>query len=305
MSTIEIEKQRWFPQTGACALTPGGFGWSHPLGTANMLWEDFMEQESGSFLFDVDFKEPGANDTSGWFAGAYLKKSCTEYSSYPNAWKLVSGKATDMLFLLKNVFEGKGSRILELNSRFENGEVVFDAILVPNFGPARKAWWFEMHATVQHLIDVLKGEAPEILDENNKIDKSPKKLIAMDRLPDGNIAFAVSRFQRNDNPWWWAIQVSTDVINAAIKGEAGGPFKADSIKKRPVYLKQHVFDGTFTIILVPRDNLNTHYWFDASWDTISNGAKANNYRLISIKRARTAVASLSDTLFSAVLLQND
>ena len=296
MSTMEIEKQRWFPQTGACALTPGGFGWSFPVNQGSL---------GDKLLFSFDTKEAGPNDINGFNAGAFLKIACTEYSSYPQSWQLVEGvkSSSDMLGFVNNVFE-KGGRILDLNGRIDsNGALVYDAILVPNYGPSAIKWWFGLGATESEVNDVLSGK-PTPITQN----PSPKKLTTVDRLPDGHFAFAVTILQHDDYPWWWFIGMSKDNIDAACAGKAFdckfGHVKADNNIKRPVSIKQHLFDLTYTVILVQRDQLLTHYWVSAPWSTIASALETHNYRLISIHRSVSATASYSDDRFDAVGVQN-
>jgi hypothetical protein len=293
--TMEIEKQRWAPQPATCVKNVGGFGWSHPLvSTSHPYWEDVMELEDGRFLFDVEWKFEGAGAEGGWVAGAHIQKSCTEYASYPNAWQLAAGTGDDVAFLVKHAFDGKGARILDLDIHYDNNFPRFSVILVPNHGPAARAWWWGWGATAQNLTDVINGKAWA----NFKADNIKKKLVAIEREANGHFAFVLNEHKPGESSWW-GFGAAEQNISQVISGKAWASFKADNIEKRLVSLKRFG-QSNWTFIMVPREEglLWDRFW-NATWKELSDHAAANNQRIIDIERHGS-----SDDHFSAVLVQN-
>ena len=291
MATMEIEKQRWFPQTGACALTPEGFGWSQPLGsTAHPYWEDVMELEDGNFLFDVEYREGGADDISGWVAGAFVKKSCTEFASYTPSFKLFQGTGDDIKFALDHVFEKKGARILDLDIYYDNGQLRFAVILVPNYGSAARGWWWGWGATAQILSEVLSGKAWASF----KADGIKKKIVAIEREAKGHFAFVLNELKPGE-AWWRGFGADIPNIVSVVNGEAWANFAADNIKKRLVSLKRFAHRN-WTFIAVPTEGVGWWWWPNKTWTELGAEAEKNNARIIDIERYGS-----SDTLFSGIL----
>jgi hypothetical protein len=295
---MEIEAQRWFPLSGACALTPGGFGW-HLLGGYSPSYTSIVESTAGlkddDFLFDVEYKGPLGllENPTEWIAGAYLKKSCTEFASYPDSWSLYAGTPNDVASATKHAFQGKEARILDLDVYYDHSQLRFAVILVPNYGPATRKWWWGHGATAQNLSDVLNGQAWGDIEA----DKIKKKIVALERDSNGDFAFVLNELQPGEG-WWWGFGASLGNITSVLNGEAWGNFSADKISKRLVSLKRFAA-GNWTFIALPKEG-HEWWWYPwTTWTDLSENAEKHKARIIDIERYGS-----SDTLFSAILLAN-
>lgn len=284
---VEIERQRWAPLAKNLVAGAGGFGWLRPFTVGSTYdWEEDMEKEDGLFLFDLESKDEE-------IAGAWIRKAGTEFASYPDSWKLFSGDFDDIKFAVKNVFDGKGGRILDLDITYRNFAQFFDVILVPNYGAAKRAWWWGSGATGQNLADVIDGKAWG----DFKADKMKKRIVAIDRGIDSRFSFVLNEWKSGE-AWWWGHGASISNIGTVIDGGAWAGFKADKVQKRLVSLKRHA-KGNWTFLLVPRDGIDWWWYPTTTWDELAANAKEHNARVIDIERYGS-----SDDLFSAVLVQN-
>lgn len=285
---VEIEKQRWAPLAGACVTAPGAFGWSHPLGsTAHEAWWDKAEIEDHQFLVHGEYRPD-------WVAGVWIHKSCTEYASYSDAWVPVTGSEDDISAYLDHGFAGQKGRVLDICVSTLNPLQPFDVVLVPNYGAAQRAGWWGHGASEQNLTDVINGKAWG----NFKADGIKKKLIAIDRQPNGHFIFALNQQEPGDR-WWWGHGASVENITSVINGQAWASFPADRIKKRLVSLKLFA-EGNFTFIMVPWEPGVGFWWYPGiAWTEIVKRATEHNARIIDLRRYGS-----SNDLFSAVLVSN-
>jgi hypothetical protein len=188
---MDIEQQRWAPLSSACVATPGGFGWSQPYITDPPWWDD-MEVQGHRFLFHAIYKSNGV-------AGAFINKSCTEYASYPDAWIPVTQNSDTITTYVNNGFDGKGGRLLDISVNTSDPQLPFNVILIPNYGPAARAWWWGHGATAQNLSDVIKGKAWGAF----KADGVKKRLVSVKRYAQGNWTFMMVPWEPGVSWWWW------------------------------------------------------------------------------------------------------
>lgn len=286
---MEIEKQRWAPILATCVTAPGAFGWSQPLGsTANENWWDKIEIEDHQFLVHAEYRSDSR------IAAAWLHKSCTEYASYPDAWVPVTGSTADIDAYLDHGFAGRYGRVLDVSVSTLNPQQPFNVILVPNYGAAQRPGWWGSNATDQQINDITNGKASGKFEA----DGIKKKLISIDRQPNGRFVFALSQLKPGDR-WWWGHGASVANITSVINGNAWAGFPADGIKKRLVSLRQFA-ENNFTFIMVPWEPGVGFWWYPAiAWTDLVKNATANHARIIDIRRYGS-----SNDLFSAVLVSN-
>jgi hypothetical protein len=220
---MKIEEQRWAPLSASCAPASGGFGWSEPLGD----WDDVMEDVDHRLLFHVELMD-------GKVAGSYLTKGCTEFASYKDAWMLWSGTVDDIGFALEHAFDGKGARLLDIRLKAGSSKppYIYNVILVPNFGPAARNWWWGHGAPMDKLADVLQGKAWKSF----KADNIKKKLTSLTRQPKAKYAFVATETAPGD-AWWWGSGATVDDLVKVTNGEHWKSFPEDKIKKRLVSLQ--------------------------------------------------------------------
>jgi hypothetical protein len=286
---MEIEKQRWAPIPASCVTASGAFGWSQTLGsTAHEYWWDKAEVEDHQFLVHAEYR------SDDWIAGVWLQKSCTEYAQYSDAWVPVTGSADDIGAYLDQGFAGEKGRVLDISVSTLNPQQPFNTILVPNYGAAQRGGWWGFGATDQNIADVVNGKAWGSFPA----DGIKKKLISIDRRPDGRFVFALNQLERGDQ-WWWGHGAGVSNIASIINGQAWGAFSADGIKKRLVSLRQFAEDN-FTFIMVPWEPGVGFWWYPAiAWSDLANNATEHHARIIDIRRHGS-----SNDLFSAVLVSN-
>jgi hypothetical protein len=309
---MHIEEQRWAPMPKSC-IDPQLPGWWLPKGSR------YTEAQSGAFIVDEAMVKPGPQlddgitpesdfvltslsgatkpgpwENTGPWGGCYVAKSCTEYASYEKGSHVVWGTQDDILSALKTAFGGKGARILKLELVF--GGPPLAAILVPNYGPAARAWWWsgEAGATAAQVNDVINGRAWGSFPHDN----IKKKLVSISRGQDGRFRFVMNEWKPGE-AWWWGYGASIANITSVINGQAWASFPADNIQKRLVYLRYHTPEN-WTFLMVPRDGLGWWWKPDTSLETYSG----NLFSTASDHHARIFDLQLAPSLYTGLLVQN-
>jgi hypothetical protein len=296
---MHIEEQRWAPVAARCtpALMPvevsgTGVGWLHGPPSS---------PEDGSVDFGFRF------DQGDYFYWCYLALACTEFASYlPTFHTLeedptgaVPGTINDGL---ATASEGKAARLIDMKYlvlNIEAGVPAFrlSAIVVPNYGPAARKWWWSGSggATAAQLTDVINGKAWGPF----KHDNIKKRLVSLDRSPlDGKFRFVLNEWK--GEAWWWGHGASVDNIKSVINGEAWAKVPKDGIEKRLVSLKRYA-KGNWTFLMVPRNGLGWSWHRKISIPDLLTYAKQYNERAISIHYLDP---SNKADYVSAVLVQN-
>ena len=153
-----IEQQRWDPIAKELRALRGRlFGWSNPLGsTQNPSWQDAMELEQGSMLFNAEYRD-------GWIAGARIAKACTQFNGYPDAWTVFSSTPQGVESVRPTAFDGKPGRIIDIDVYYDGIPVTANkrlrVIFAPNYGPAYQASWWGHGATAADLTKLINGQA--------------------------------------------------------------------------------------------------------------------------------------------------
>jgi hypothetical protein len=291
---VEIERQRWYPVSEDCVQTFGAFGWTELIA----LQPPFPNLTTVVFRHVVH--PVGVPE-----AGCYLLQSCTQYANYPEAWAFASAETNAKLVASVNdAFGGKGGRVIDVDIRrlgFGSAGGVQEhglrLVIVPNYGPAARAWWWSgtTGATADELADIINGKAWPA--GNWKQDGIKKKLVSLARGKDGKFRFVLNEWKPGET-WWWGYGASLDNIAAVLNGQAWATFKADKIEKRLVSLKRHG-KGNWTFLMVPREGLDWWWWPDKSMKDLAAFAEANNARIIDLDEW-----NYPHMTFSAVLVQN-
>ena len=286
---MRIEQQRWAPLSGGCSLKPGGFGWSHPLpSTQHDAWWEVIDAEDHELVFHLDYRDD-------WASGSFLKRSCTEFTSYPKTWIPISQDVSTINAYLDHGFgTGKHGRLIDIDGS-SDGNGWLDVIMVPNYGQAARSWWWSPNASAQDLKNACAGKAWQ----NHQADGITKKIASIARKANGNLAFILNQPEPGEDSPYFGIGVGTASIKTLLNGGSWGGIPAGP-ERRLVYLKLHAAPDNWTFLMVPRHGLGWHWWEAASWNDIKTDCEALNRRLIHIDRYGN-----SDDLYTAIVVQNN
>jgi hypothetical protein len=272
------------------ATPPGGFGWSKALGsTLDEDWWAEQEVDEGQFIFQAVYR-------GDFVAGAQMYKGKTEFASIPRSTHQFMGSAAALQQFLNQLPKngGKG-RVIDIRHSSDDPDLPINAIVVPNSGSVeRKSWWGH-DATAQEISHALEGKAWS----GHAADGIKKKIVSIDRAPDGRFLFVLNELAPGD-AWWWGFGASLADVEAVFEGKAWADFKADGIKKRLVSLKRFEDKDDWTFLMIPWEP-DVAWWLSPAlnFHDITKQAQQHHARIISLERDGS-----SNDLFTAIMVGN-
>jgi hypothetical protein len=248
-----------------------------------------MDLEDHHLLFHADYK-------ADYVAGAYIKRACTEFASYDHAWMPITQDVSTINEYINHGFgPGKAGRLIDIDVN-PSDPGFLDVIMVPNYGPAAKAWWWwgGEGATAQNLRDICAGKAWATF----KADGIKKRIVSLARHPSGSLVFVLNEVKGGDQVPYFGIGAGSGTINAICNGGAWGGIPSGP-ERRLVSVKLHAAPDNWTFLMVPRKGLGWHWWDRAPWSDIQQNCHDANRRIIHIERY-----GASEDRYTAIVVQN-